>query len=166
LCHNIIVKNNIILVLDNIRSVHNVGAMFRTAEAVGVDEILLVGITPAPLDRFGRERSDLAKAAVGAQNMISWKQFNETTEAVTYLQELGADIVSLEITNTSVDYKLVPEPDGLVPFALVVGNENTGVSQQWLDISDIIAHIPMAGKKESLNVSTSCGIALFRMLHR
>ena len=159
-------KHNIILVLDNIRSVHNVGAMFRTAEAAGVDQILLVGITPAPLDRFGRERSDLAKAAVGAQSMVEWKQFSETSEAITYLQELGADIVSLEITDNSVDYKLVPEPDGLVPFALVVGNENTGVSEVWLEASDIVAHIPMMGEKESLNVSTSCGIALFRILNR
>lgn len=158
-------KNKIILVLDNIRSVHNVGAMFRTAEAVGVDEILLIGITPAPTDRFGRERSDLAKAAVGAQSMVEWKQFGETKDAIAYLQEQGTDIVSLEITDNSVDYKLVPEPDGLVPFALVVGNENIGVSGQWLSCSDIVCHIPMAGEKESLNVSTSCGIALFRILN-
>lgn len=154
------------MVLDNIRSVHNVGAMFRTAEAAGVDEILLVGITPTPLDRFGRKREDLAKAAVGAEEMVSWQQFTETNDAINYLQEMGADVVSLEITDDSVDYKTVPVPDGLVPFALVVGNENVGVSADWLDASDMVVHIPMAGEKESLNVSTSCGIALFRILNR
>ena len=158
--------NKTILVLDNIRSVHNVGAMFRTAEAAGVNEIVLVGITPAPTDRFGRLREDLAKAAVGAEQMVAWQQFAETSEAITYLQEMGADVVSLEITDDSVDYKTVPVPDGLVPFAMVVGNENTGVSEQWLNVSDMVVHIPMAGEKESLNVSTSCGIALFRILNR
>ena len=158
--------NKIILVLDNIRSVHNVGAMFRTAEAAGVDEIILVGITPTPLDRFGRSRDDLAKAAVGAQEMVSWKHIEQTSEAINYLQDMGSDIVSLEITDHSVDYKTVPVPDGLVPFALVVGNENTGVSQEWLEASDLVCHIPMMGEKESLNVSTSCGIALFRILNR
>jgi len=157
-------KNKTILVLDNIRSVHNVGAMFRTAEAAGVDEIILVGITPAPTDRFGRTRSDLAKAAVGAEQMVPWTQYADTMQAVEYLQEMGTDIVSLEITNESVDYKIIPKPDGLVPFALVVGNENTGVSEMWLSHSDLVCHIPMAGEKESLNVSTSCGIALFRIL--
>lgn len=155
-----------ILVLDNIRSVHNVGAMFRTSEAAGVDEILLVGITPTPVDRFGRSRSDLAKAAVGAEQMVPWKQFTETSEAIAYLQEMGTDIVSLEITDHSIDYKTVPTPDELMPFALVVGNENTGVSEEWLNASDLVCHIPMVGEKESLNVSTSCGIALFRILNR
>ncbi len=159
-------ENKIILVLDNIRSVHNVGAMFRTAEAAGVDEIVLVGITPAPVDRFGRERSDLAKSAVGAQTMVPWKQFPETVDAITYLQESGTDMVCLEITDSSVDYKSIPVPDGLVPFALIVGNENTGVSDQWLNAADMVCHIPMAGEKESLNVSTSCGIALFRILNK
>ncbi len=155
---------NIILVLDNIRSVHNVGAMFRTAEVAGVREILLVGITPCPTDRFGRARTDLAKAAVGAEAMVKWQYFEKPKEAIRYLHTLGADIVSLEITPHSIDYKTVPIPDGLVPFALVVGNENVGVSEECLDASDLVCHIPIAGDKESLNVSTSCGIALFRIL--
>lgn len=157
--------NKTILVLDNIRSVLNVGAMFRTAEAVGVDEIVLVGMTPTPLDRFGRERSDLAKAAVGAQTMVPWQYHEQTESAIAYLQEIGADIVSLEISDQSIDYKTVPHPDGLAPFALVVGNENVGVSDQWLEASDLVCHIPMQGEKESLNVATSCGVALFRILN-
>jgi len=152
-----------ILVLDNIRSVHNVGAMFRTAEAAGIDEILLVGITPAPTDRFGRVRDDLAKSAVGAESMVVWQQFAETGEAIGYLQEQGADIISLELTQDSQDYKTL-HYDALAPLALVVGNENTGVSEQWLEASDMVVHIPMQGQKESLNVSTACGIALFRIL--
>lgn len=158
--------NKTILVLDNIRSVHNVGAMFRTAEAAGIDEILLVGITPTPIDRFGRERTDVAKSSVGAHTMVEWQQFTETGDAIDYLQNMGSDIVSLELTDNSVDYKTIPMPDGLVPFALVVGNENVGVDKQWLDISDVVAHISMVGEKESLNVSTACGIALFRILNK
>lgn len=154
--------NKKILVLDNIRSVHNVGAMFRTAEAAGVDEILLCGITPGPLDRFGRPRSDVAKASVGAHEMVSWQQMTDAQTAIEYLQQQNTQIISMEINDTSIDYKTVA-PDANRSVAIVMGNENTGVSDEWLQVSDVVAHIPMAGEKESLNVSTTCGIALFRI---
>jgi len=156
--------NKKILILDNIRSVHNVGAMFRTAEAAGISEILLVGITPGPLDRFGRPRSDVAKASVGAHEMVAWQQITDTQTALEYLREQNVQIISMEINNTSVDYKTVTA-DTDRPVAIVMGNENTGVADEWLQNSDVVCHIPMAGEKESLNVSTTCGIALFRLFN-
>ncbi len=154
-----------ILVLENIRSVHNVGAIFRTADAIGIDEIILVGYTPAPVDRFGRAREDLHKAALGAEQSIAWRQISEH-ELVNFLNELhagGFKIIALEQADNSVDYKSV-EVSGDV--AIVVGNEVTGVSKMVLGISDSVAEIEMAGKKESLNVSVATGILLFRLFDK
>ncbi len=117
-----------ILVLENIRSVHNVGAIFRTADAIGIDEIILVGYTPAPVDRFGRAREDLHKAALGAEQSIAWRQISEH-ELVNFLNELragGFKIIALEQADNSVDYKSVEvsgvleareEVSKLMPFA-------------------------------------------------
>ena len=85
-----------ILILENIRSVHNVGAMFRTADAVGINKIVLVGITPAPIDRFGRARADLAKAALGAEKTMSWQAVATIAEALEPLRAEGFQIISLE----------------------------------------------------------------------
>ncbi|MFW0871315.1 MAG: TrmH family RNA methyltransferase [Patescibacteria group bacterium] len=153
-----------IIVLDNIRSTHNVGAIFRTAEGVGVDEIILVGITPSPIDRFGRKRSDLAKSAVGAQELVAWKYFGTTSEAIGYVQSQADTIIALEQTPQSVDYKTISPVDNSSRVAFVVGNEIDGVSNDWLSLASHICHIPMQGQKESLNVATACGIALFRLL--
>lgn len=154
-----------ILVLENIRSVHNVGAIFRTADAIGIDEIILVGYTPAPVDRFGRAREDLHKAALGAEQSVAWRQISEDG-LVDFLNNLRADgfkIIALEQAENSVDYKSV---EVLSDVAIVVGNEVTGVSKRVLDVSDSVAEIEMAGKKESLNVSVATGILLFRLFDR
>jgi tRNA G18 (ribose-2'-O)-methylase SpoU len=153
-----------ILVLDNIRSTHNVGAIFRTAEGAGVSEIILVGITPSPIDRFGRERSDVAKAAVGAQLLVSWKYFESSSEAIEYLHERVDTIIALEQTAQAVDYKSLAPLEDASHSALVVGNEIDGVSDELLQAAHHHCEIPMQGEKESLNVSTACGIALFRLL--
>ena len=149
-----------LLILDNIRSVLNVGAMFRTAEAIGVDHMYLVGITPTPLDRFGRERSDFAKAAVGAQTMVDWSYYKEQSQVLDNLQHNALDIplYALEKNYESVHYKNILPTNH---FALVVGSETSGVSQDFLVAANKILHIPMYGQKESLNVSTACGIALY-----
>lgn len=154
-----------ILVLENIRSVHNVGAIFRTADAIGIDEIILVGYTPAPVDRFGRAREDLHKAALGAEQSVAWRQINED-RLVDFLNELratGFKIIALEQAENSVDYKSIEVSGDVV---IVVGNEVTGVSKEVLEISDSIAEIEMAGKKESLNVSVATGILLFGLFDK
>ena len=151
-----------ILVLDNIRSAHNVGAMFRTAEAVGVDEVWLVGFSPCPTDRFGRPRPDIEKASVGAAAMVPWRHFETAAETIEELEKIGAEILVLEQTPESVDYKTVMIGGGPAA-ALIAGYEVAGVSPECVAAADTVMHIPMSGQKESLNVSVAAGIALYRL---
>lgn len=156
-------KRKIILVLDNIRSTHNVGAIFRTADAVGVSEIFLLGITPDPIDRFGRKRADIAKAALGAEDTIAWQHFSnaEFLEKVSDLKHEGFQFVAIEQSANSVDYKKVEIGEKAV---IVMGAEVEGVNKDFLNVCDFVAEIPMAGDKESLNVSVATGVALYRLL--
>ncbi|MEI8130596.1 MAG: TrmH family RNA methyltransferase [bacterium] len=154
-------QSDAVLILPDIRSTYNVGAIFRTADAVGVAKIYLVGITPAPLDRFGRVRSDIAKSALGAEQTVPWEQCARIAPLITRLKKVGYTIVAIEQSARSVDYKKVRVSG---PTAFILGNEVTGIPQSVLAKSDIIAEIPMQGMKESLNVSVATGIALFRML--
>ena len=151
------------LILLNIRSTHNVGAIFRTADAVGISKIYLVGITPAPLDRFGRVRQDIAKASLGAEKTVAWEARAQLAPLLTKLKKEGYTIIAIEQADSSIDYKKV-HPKGKTVF--ILGNEVTGIPESILKKCDIVAEIPMAGMKESLNVSVSAGIALFRMLGR
>ena len=158
-------KQKNIVILPNIRSVINVGAMFRTADAVGIDKIYLCGITPAPVDRFGRERKDFAKAALGAEKTVEWEQIETlklTLELILELRKDGFQIIAIEQAEHSVDYKEVKAGE---KNAFIVGPEVEGLPQEILDECDVIAEIKMLGTKESLNVSTSLGIALFRILN-
>ena len=152
------------ILLDNIRSVHNVGSIFRTAETIGIDKIYCCGTTPTPVDRFGRNREDFAKVALGAENVISWS-YEPSSES--FLKSLKKNkkliIISLEQDEESVDYKKIKiNSDCLI----ILGNEVEGVSKKLLKLSDIIAEIPMLGKKESLNVSVAAGVSLFRIFDR
>lgn len=151
-----------VLILENIRSVHNVGAIFRTSDAIGIDKIFLVGYTPCPIDRFGRKRSDLHKAALGAEESLVWEKINNTDELLKTLKKKGFKIISLEQGQRSIDYKDIKIKDE-EKVAIVIGNEVDGVLEETLDSSDIIAEIPMLGNKESLNVSVAVGIFLFRL---
>jgi 23S rRNA (guanosine2251-2'-O)-methyltransferase len=152
-----------ILILPDIRSAHNVGAIFRTADAAGIEKVYVVGITPAPLDRFMRPRADIAKAALGAELSVPWEQKAKITPLLTKLKKEGYVIVAIEQSENSVDYKKVKLQDKV---AFVVGNEVDGLPKSVLVKCDIVAEIPMSGVKESLNVSVATGIALFRMLGR
>lgn len=152
-----------VVVLDNVRSVHNVGAIFRTSDALGVGKIFLCGITPAPIDRFGRERTDLHKAALGAEKSVSWEQRSSTLECVTQLKKEGYTVIAIEQDEWSVDYKSVTVTG---KTAFVFGNEVDGISKDVLKQCDVVADIPMVGTKESLNVSVSFGVAMFRFLDR
>ena len=151
-----------IVVLDNIRSVHNVGSIFRTADAAGVDMIYLCGYTPQPVDRFGRERKDFNKVSLGAEKTVKWKHFENTIDALKELKENDFTIIAIEQAENSVDYKKVKISE---KTAFVFGNEPSGILKDVLDKCDIITEIPMKGKKESLNVSVAMGIALFRILN-
>ena len=155
-------KKENVLILHNIRSVENVGAMFRTADAAGIDKIYLTGYTPAPLDRFGRKRGDLAKSALGAEEFVAWEQKKSISALLTKLKKENFLIIGLEQDKNSIDYKKVKIKD---KNAFLVGEEVAGISKENLKKCDIIAEIPMRGKKESLNVSVALGIALFRMLN-
>lgn len=155
-------KKEISLILNDIRSTHNVGAIFRTADAAGVSKIYLVGTTPTPLDRFERERKDIAKTALGAEKTVAWEYVKTITLLLKKLKEEKVYIVAVEQSENSVDYKKVKLPE---KSAIIVGNEVSGVPKDVLSKCDCVAEIPMSGEKESLNVSVATGVALFRILN-
>ena len=157
-------NRRVILAMHNIRSTHNVGAIFRTADAAGVSEIFLIGVTPDPIDRFGRKRSDVAKAALGAEDTIKWQHFDDAKflEKVSDLKGEGFQIVSIEQSENSVDYKTIEVCENIL---IIVGNEVDGLPKEVIGACDFVAEIPMLGEKESLNVSVATGVALFRILN-
>lgn len=156
------------VLLHDIRSTQNVGAIMRTCDAVGVDKVFFSGITPSPVDRFGRKRNDVAKSALGAEDSVEWEVLEEKEKSVIeFLQEMkngGFQIVALEQAENSVDYKEINEKFPSDKRVVIVGNEVDGVSKEILELCDVIGEIPMLGQKESLNVSVSFGIFIFRIL--
>ncbi|MCK5095791.1 MAG: TrmH family RNA methyltransferase [Candidatus Pacebacteria bacterium] len=149
------------VILYNVRSVYNVGSIFRTCDAAGIDEIVLCGYTPQPVDRFNIARSDLAKVALGAEKSVNWEYVEDIKNLIPKLQKEGFKVVAIEQNENSVDYKEI-KVEGKIAF--VFGNEPDGIEKEVLDKCDIIAEVPMKGEKESLNVSVTAGIALFRIL--
>jgi tRNA G18 (ribose-2'-O)-methylase SpoU len=149
-----------ILILDNVRSAHNVGSLFRTADGAGVSELVLVGYTPAPQDRFGRVQPEIEKTSLGASQMIPWvtKTDNEAIAYVNVLKQDGYVVVAVEQTHQAVSMY-----DFIVPNKVVyiLGNEIEGVGEALLAEATVHVEIPMLGKKESLNVSVAGGIVLF-----
>jgi tRNA G18 (ribose-2'-O)-methylase SpoU len=150
-----------VLVLHDIRSVYNVGALFRTADAVGINRIIVSGFTPAPVDRFGRLRPDIAKAALGAEQSVPWETAHDCIALLKTYRDRGYAIVGLEQVDQSVDYKDVVRSEQMV---FVLGTETTGMSTEMVGACTVIAEIPMLGMKESLNVSVAAGILLYRVL--
>jgi 23S rRNA (guanosine2251-2'-O)-methyltransferase len=155
-------KKDISIILNNIRSVHNVGAIFRTADAVGISKIYITGYTPTPVDRFGRNRDDLHKSALGAEKNIKWEYVEKVEELINDLKKEGTEIIALEQSPYSKDYKDVEVSDRA---AVLIGNEVTGVPEDLLSKCDVVVEIPMEGKKESLNVSVATGVLLYRLLN-
>ncbi len=153
-------KKEIVLILENIRSAENVGSIFRTADAVGVTKIYLVGYTPDPLDRFGKPQKGVVKASLGAEKSIPWEHSVSILPLLKKLKKDNFEIVSLEQSPRSVLYTKYKTQK----CALVVGNEVEGVSKKTLSCSDVIIEIPMKGNKESLNVSVATGVALFQLV--
>ena len=152
-----------VTVLDNLRSVHNVGSIFRTSNAVGIEKIYLCGTTPTPLDKKGERRKDFAKVALGAEDTVAWEYHESTADCVKKLKAEGFYILALEQDNNSVDYKVV-DSSGKENLAFVIGNEVEGITKDVLEIADMTVEIPMLGTKESLNVTIAFGVAVYRIL--
>jgi 23S rRNA (guanosine2251-2'-O)-methyltransferase len=156
------------VIAHDIRSVHNVGSIFRTADAAGVTKIFLCGITPAPLDRFKEVRADFAKVALGAEKYIPWESAPTTAGVVRQLKKEGYEIFALEQSKCSVPYYSMAarlahaaRKNADVRIAIIVGNEVKGLPSSILRAADRILEIPMMGKKESLNVAVAFGIVVF-----
>lgn len=152
--------HDIFLILHNIRSVYNVGAIFRTADGVGVKKVYLCGYTPSPIDRFGRKRTDIAKASLGAEDSVEWEHVDDVKELITLLKKKEIQVLAVEQHDTSVPYDAVQVT---VPTALVLGPEVEGIEEDILDHCDAVVEIPMHGAKESLNVSVAAGIVLYAL---
>jgi 23S rRNA (guanosine2251-2'-O)-methyltransferase len=147
------------LILPKIRSAHNVGAMFRTADAFGVDKIWLTGYTPVP------PKPQIDKVSLGAEQWVPWEKRQYLKPVLRQLKKEGFQIVALEQTQESVDIADAVETrqclvSTMLGIALIVGNEVTGVRKDILKMCDAVVHIPMQGMKESLNVSVAAGIAM------
>mgnify|MGYP003421293239 FL=1 len=151
----------IYLVLHNIRSTHNVGAIFRTADATGVKKIYISGITPAPIDRFGRARPDISKASLGAEKTVEWESIVDIKDFIKNIKKEKFQIIAVEQDKRSIDYKDLKRSEKVL---LIVGNEVDGIDKDVLDLCDNIVEIPMLGKKESLNVSVATGVVLYSLI--
>lgn len=152
--------SGLVLVLDNIRSAHNVGSAFRTADSFKVDKVFLCGICAQP------PSAEIHKSALGAEDSVEWEHVADTMDAISRLKSEGYTIVSAEQAVSSVMLdKFRPDADGR--YAVVFGNEVAGVRQDVVDESDIILEIPQYGTKHSLNVSVSVGVILWHFrLHK
>jgi tRNA G18 (ribose-2'-O)-methylase SpoU len=150
-------KTPIVVVLDNIRSMHNVGSVFRTADAFLIQSICLCGYTPQPPHR------DIHKTALGATETVEWKYFASAAEAVRELHATGFTVYAVEQTEGSVS---LPDLAGRFsgPLAVVFGNEVSGVSEEALALCDGGIEIPQWGMKHSLNISIAAGIVLWELV--
>jgi tRNA G18 (ribose-2'-O)-methylase SpoU len=153
-------ESGIVLVLDNIRSAHNVGSAFRTSDSFKIDKVWLCGICAVP------PSAEIHKSALGAEDSVEWEYVKDTMDAIRRLKEEGYTVVSAEQTVDSVMLdSFVPEQDK--KYAVVFGNEVSGVSQEVVDASDYALEIPQFGTKHSLNVSVSMGVILWHLkLHK
>lgn len=147
-------KMPLVIVLDNVRSQHNIGSIFRTADAFRISCIHLCGITATPPNR------EIQKTALGATESVDWLYFKTTLESVMLLKEEGYQIVAVEQAVGSImlnDYK----PNTYSKIAIILGNEVNGVSDEIMELCDVCIEIPQSGTKHSLNVSVAAGIAIW-----
>lgn len=152
-------KRPLVLVLDNIRSQHNIGSAFRTGDAFLLEKIVLCGISACP------PTAEIHKTALGAEDTVEWEYFTDTLDAVTYLRENGYTIISIEqVENSTMLQDFVIKENA--KYALVFGNEVKGVQQDVVSISDLCIEIPQEGAKHSFNVSVTIGIVLWEMVRK
>nr|WP_321405483.1 RNA methyltransferase [uncultured Carboxylicivirga sp.] len=152
-------KLPVVVVLDNIRSLNNVGSVFRTSDALKVSKIMLCGITATP------PHNDIHKTALGAEDAVDWEYYEDTLEAINKLKDEGFMICSIEQVENSVS---LPDFNAEIgkKYALILGNEVKGVQQQVVDASDVCIEIPQYGTKHSFNVSVTTGIVLWEFFRK
>jgi tRNA G18 (ribose-2'-O)-methylase SpoU len=152
-------KSPVVLVLDNVRSLHNVGAVFRTADAFALEKIYLCGVTGQPPHR------EITKTALGSTESVAWEYTATTLEAAHQLKAAGYQLVAVEQTTGSV---LLPQfwPEPGRPLALVLGNEVLGVEDDVLALCSAAVEIPQLGTKHSLNVGVAAGVVLWDVLSK
>ena len=147
-------KMPLVVVLDNVRSLHNVGAVFRTADAFLIEKICLCGITACP------PSAEIHKTALGAENTVEWVYYEDTCEALKNLKSEGYRLLAIEQAEGSISLNdFIPNKQE--KYAIIFGNEVKGVSQEAIDISDDCIEIPQFGTKHSLNVSVTSGIVIW-----
>ena len=149
-------KQPIIVILDDVRSMHNVGSTFRTCDAFAIEALYLCGYTPAPPHR------DIHKTALGATETVNWKHFETTMDAVLYARNAGYKILAVEQAHNSTMLNIYERNDDKI--ALVFGNEVSGVSDEVLAAADGCIEIPQWGAKHSLNISVSVGVVLWELV--
>ena len=150
--------SGLVVVLDNIRSAHNVGSAFRTADSFGIDRVFLCGISAVP------PSAEIHKSALGAEDSVPWEHVDDTLEAVRRLQADGWTVVAVEQTVHSLKLGSGFHREPGRKYALVFGNEVSGVRQDVVDACDLSLEIPQYGTKHSLNVSVSVGVVLWEMV--
>ena len=152
-------KLPVVVVLDNVRSLHNVGSVFRTADAFRLAGLCLCGITACP------PSAEIHKTALGAEDSVEWRYFADTLEAVAWLRAEGYTVLAVEqVEGSSMLDRLRLDPAGR--YALVVGNEVKGVRQDVVDAADGAVEIPQFGTKHSLNVSVSAGVVVWEFFRQ
>ncbi|MDA9057202.1 RNA methyltransferase [Flavobacteriaceae bacterium] len=152
-------KTPLIVVLDNIRSLNNIGSVFRTSDAFRIEKIYLCGITATP------PHKDIQKTALGSTESVNWAYAENTLELVQKLQSKNVQVISIEqAENATMLNKFTPKPN--TTYALVFGNEVKGVSQDVVNLSDAVIEIPQYGTKHSLNISVSCGVVLWDLFSK
>jgi len=145
----------IYVVLENIRSMYNVGAAFRTSDAACIQELILCGYTARP------PRKEIDKTALGATETVPWRYFETAVEAISHLKSKGVTVMALEHCDPGKDLMTMTCP---FPIALVIGNEVDGVSEEVVAVCDLACEIPMYGMKQSLNAAVAYGIAVFQLI--
>ena len=141
------------IILENIRSLNNVGAIFRTADGAGFDRVVCVGYTPTP------PRKEISKTALGAENFVPWEYYEKIEDAIKSYQNLGCTVIVLEKNEKSASIKTLEKK--IENVCIVAGNELEGVSETAQSMADHVCHLPMLGQKESLNVAVAVGIMLY-----
>ena len=145
----------LVVLVDNVRSLYNVGSIFRTSDGVLIEKLILTGFTPHP------PRKEIEKTALGATKSVPWEYVRNPIDAVDSLRKSGYHIACLELTDRSIPYFEVTPAD--FPLCLVIGNEIVGVAKDLVATSDMSLEIPMVGTKQSLNVAVAYGIASFEL---